>query len=168
MRSHRGALDVESRPGRGSAFTAYFPATDKPLPPPAAAPTDDRLAAGSGVALIVDDEAVVARIAERMLTKLGYSTISATTGRSALSLFQENAGKFRFVLLDMTMPDMNGREVFLELRRIRPDVPIVLSSGYGRDDIEALFKSENPSGFIQKPYHMADLNRVVRQALDAG
>jgi CheY-like chemotaxis protein len=167
IRGHRGALHLESGKGFGSTFTAYFPASSKAAQTPQPAPVEASTLARTGAGLVVDDEVAVVRLAGRMLQKLGFETIPASGGREALELFRADPDRVRFVLLDMTMPNMSGREVFLEMRRIRPDVPIILSSGYGRDDVVALFKSENPSGFIQKPYQTSDLDRAIRHALGA-
>ena len=166
IRSHRGALDIESAPNQGTTFTIYLPASDKPsAAPPEPIPEGDDWK-GDGTALVVDDEAPVIRLASRMLTRLGFDVISAGDGHEALKLFRENQDDISIVLLDLSMPNLSGHEVFLEMRRVKEDVPIILSSGYSQEDVVSLFTDHSPAGFVQKPYHLNTLRKSVREALE--
>ena len=132
MRGHRGAIKVYSEPGQGTTFKVMFPATDAPseqitkklfLP-------KQRLAAAT--VLVVDDDETVRTLAKRMLERAGCTAILAEDGRQAVEIFRQQANEIDVILLDMTMPHMGGEEAFRELRRICPDVSVVLSSGYNQ------------------------------------
>ena len=93
--------------------------------------------------------------------------LTAEDGRQGLEVFRQHQGEIVVVLLDMTMPNMNGEECFRELKRIRPDVKVLLSSGYTEDDATSSFSGLGLAGFIQKPYAADHLHHSLRQALDA-
>jgi PAS domain S-box-containing protein len=154
MRSHGGAVQVHSTPGQGTTFRILFPASAAEVPVVAARATAFR---GTGLALVIDDDASVRAAARRILTRMGFEVIEAPDGRAGAALFAERGRDVAFVLLDMTMPEMNGEETFRELRRIRGDVPVILTSGY--DGIEATrqFTSKGLAGFLQKPFGAEDL-----------
>ena len=116
--------------------------------------------------LVVDDEDIVRMLAEKMLKTSGLNVITASNGREAVDVFQENADKIDLVLLDMTMPQMGGEETFQELRRRRPDARVILSSGYSETDVTARFSGKGLAGFIQKPYVFEQLIDLVRRILE--
>ncbi len=124
-----------------------------------------RTEGGAPVVLIVDDEAQLRRSAARILNASGFETLQAANGREAIEIFRERGAAIGAVLLDMAMPELGGKQTFLELRRLRPDACVVLSSGY--DEIEALhrFESAGLSGFLQKPYSAAELVSCIREAM---
>jgi CheY-like chemotaxis protein len=168
VRSHRGAIAVESNEGAGSAFTVLLPAL-----PSAAAPVeidrpDERVeAAAAAAVLIVDDEDVVRRAARATLEHFGYTVFEAPSGRDGVDLFSRLQDRISAVLLDLTMPRMDGREVWRYIRRIRPDMKIVISSGFEERDAMKQF-SEDPSLlFLKKPFTAAGLANKIKQALDA-
>src|SRR5262249_12246911 len=135
VRGHKGALKVYSTPGRGSTFKVLFPASregEAPARPPAAIP----LPVGSAMVLVVDDKVVVRRTAKTMLERYGYTVVLAENRREGVDLFRILAEKVAVVLLDMTMPVMSGEETFREPRAIKPDVRVILSSGY--NEVEAV------------------------------
>ncbi|MBE7558982.1 response regulator [bacterium] len=164
VRAHRGAIKVYSEPGRGSTFKVLFPAA--PVRAEGAVPRHATDAwQGHGAILVVDDEPMVRALAQRMLSRCGFEVTLASDGREALEIFRRDPAAFRLVLLDMTMPNMDGEETFRELRHIRPDVTVVLSSGYNEHEATHRFAGKGLAGFIQKPYRMDELARAVRQAL---
>lgn len=117
--------------------------------------------------LIVDDEAQLRRSAARILNASGFETLLAANGREAIALFAEKGPTIAAVLLDMAMPELGGKQTFAELRRIRSDVRVILSSGY--DEAEARHRVDSPglAGFLQKPYSAAELVSSIRKVLEA-
>jgi CheY-like chemotaxis protein len=155
VRSHRGAVQVHSTPGKGTMFKVLFPASTAEVRPlPIRAPAFR----GEGLALIIDDDAGVRRATRRILMQMGFDVIDAPDGRSGAALFAERADDVAVVLLDMTMPDMNGEETFREIQRERDDVPVILTSGYHESDATRRFTSKGLAGFLQKPFGAEDLS----------
>ncbi len=165
VRGHRGAVKVYSEAARGSSFKVLFPASAATLPDGVEAGRETGAWSGLGRVLVVDDEPTVRSLAEKMLTRTGFEVVVAEDGRAALEIFRRDPASIRLVLLDMTMPQMDGEETFRELRRIAPDVTVVLSSGYNEQEATQRFAGKGLAGFIQKPYRLTDLLRVVRAAL---
>ena len=171
VRGHGGAILVESGPGQGTAVRVLFPACESPAgasPAPAVAPPDaPRQAAGAGAVLVVDDEEAVRGLCAAFVEHLGFTAIPAADGEEALRLFEENADRIACVILDLTMPRLDGVRAFQEMKRRRPDVPVILSSGYNQQDATRRFTGEGLAGFIQKPYRFQDLKErlalVARQ-----
>src|SRR5262249_55285180 len=150
VRGHHGALAVSSSPGRGSVFTVLLPRSE--LAPAIPAPGSAALPKASGLVLIVDDEDIVRRAARMALERYGYNVLVAETGVEGVSVSRGLAPQISVVLLDLTMPGMGGEEAFLELKKIRPDVKVILSSGYNEDETLQRFAGDELAGFIQKPY----------------
>ncbi len=172
MQTHRGALFVESQPGKGSTFRALFPVTES-APPAAAqepiAPEPEKCTLQetslSGVALVVDDEKSVLKICTKMLTLCGFSVITACDGVDAVARYREQADKIDIVLMDLTMPNMDGITAMGQICDIRPDVKVIISSGFNEDELSERFTSQAPSGFIRKPYSMKVLETELRRVL---
>ncbi|HEU0008020.1 MAG TPA: response regulator, partial [Terriglobia bacterium] len=153
VQTHNGALRLQSAPGKGTTFTVLFPAL--PVREEVRAETTGTSAAawqGSGTVLLVDDEATVRDVVRTMIEHLGFSVLTAADGRQALDLYRERGGEITLVVLDMTMPRMDGVETFSELRRIDPEACVILSSGYAEEDVVSQLAGKGLSGFIQKPY----------------
>lgn len=127
----------------------------------------ERRRAREDLVLVVDDDEIVRAVTTTMLERLGYRTITAEDGRQAVDLFQERSRDIDLVLLDMTMPVMDGVETLRALRAVRPGVPVLLSSGHAEGEVRTRLVDELPSGFIEKPYRPAELAQRVRQALAA-
>lgn len=123
---------------------------------------------GSGTLLLVDDEATVREVVTEIVEQLGFSVLTAADGREALDLYRERGAEIAVVLLDMTMPHMDGDETFRELRRLNPGVPVILSSGYAEQDVVSRFAGKGLSGFIQKPYTLDELRTTLSQVMSAG
>ncbi len=169
VRGHRGAIGVESREGSGSTFTVLLPAQTvsvggRPMEQPFTLPPLTQNSAGS--ILIIDDEDVVRRAARATLEHFGYTVFEASDGRDGADLFSRLHDRISVVLLDLTMPRMDGHEVWRFIRRIRPDMKILISSGF--DETEAMRQFSESTGleFIQKPYTASALARKVRGVLD--
>src|SRR5690606_22180592 len=133
VRGHRGAIKVYSEPGRGTTFKVLFPRSTRDAEShKAGIPAEDEFKA-TGRVLLVDDDDTVRRVAERMLVRAGFEVMAAAGGMEALDLFA-NHGPFDLVVLDLTMPGMNGVEVFHALRKADPHVRVILMSGYNEQD----------------------------------
>jgi len=162
VRGHRGALQVTSELGRGSVFTLFLPAGGPEL----AAESDVRPeSAGwrcAGTALVVDDEECVRTVTAYVLATFGFDTVAAADGESALAAFAAEPDRFDFVLLDLVMPGLSGKKVLARLREIRPDVRVLLVSGYTENDSASPFASGGPTAFLQKPYTRDALERKLR------
>ncbi len=160
---HKGALQVASTPGRGSTFKVLFPAVEAQAEK--AAPSEKSVdLRGTGTILVVDDEEMVRRAAGAMLEQYGYTVLLVQDGQRAIDLFRRVGDQISLVLLDLTMPVMSGEETLRQLKNIRPEVRVVLSSGY--NEIEAVQHfSEGLNGFIQKPYTPSQLAEKMKAAL---
>lgn len=166
VRGHKGALVVSSEPGKGSVFRVLFP-VDSSVQRVAAPEGLDSESQwnGAGRVLLVDDEETIRTMTGKMLKRLGFDVITACDGGEAVRLYREHRGEIDLVLLDLTMPRMNGEETFQELRSIDPEVQVVLSSGYTENEIETRFAGKGLSGFIQKPYTLATLRKMLRASI---
>lgn len=165
VRSHRGAIKLSTVPGRGTTFTILFPAAGPPAPPgPAPAPETASAPLPRAVILVVDDDETVRAVTRRMLELSGFTVLLAADGAEAVALYRERPG-IDLVLLDLTMPAMDGEETFRELRRLDPGVRVILTSGYSEQDAADRFAGTGLAGFIQKPYRPQDLIEKVRVAL---
>jgi nitrogen-specific signal transduction histidine kinase/CheY-like chemotaxis protein len=171
MRTHCGALFVKSTLNCGTTFRALFPASDTLSPPPVqagAATVPTQVAAGvmslSGVALVVDDEKPVLRVCTKMVSLCGFTVITASDGLDAVAKFREHADEIAFVLMDLTMPRMDGITAMNEIFTIRPTARVLLASGFN-DDVLGDRITTPPAGFIRKPYNMAALEAEIRRVM---
>ena len=120
---------------------------------------------GRGTVLIADDEDGVRAVGEEMLARMGFGVLAAADGREAVEVFGAHADEIDCVLLDLTMPRMDGEQAFGELRRIRPDVTVILCSGYNEQDATRRFAGKGLAGFVQKPYGMEELREKLMDVL---
>ena len=165
VRGHRGFMSVRSTVGEGTCFQIGLPAsTSAPRLRPEAVKGADAGPAWGRV-LVVDDEPAVRDTVQRILEWAGFQVWVAPDGASALRVFQEQAGLVDVVLLDLSMPGMGGEEVFKDLIAVRPDVRVVLSSGYDEQDAIQRFTTPGLVGFIQKPYRAEALISKLRSAI---
>jgi CheY-like chemotaxis protein len=162
VRGHGGALRVYSELGRGSTFRIVLPLSASS---PAPVGEADEQWFGTGRVLAVDDDVMVRSVARRLLQSFGLTVVEAAGGREAIECFAADPDGIDAILLDLTMPEVGGAEVFREVRAIRPDIPVVLMSGYHEDEAGAAFESDGLAGFVQKPFTPADLARRMRAAL---
>jgi two-component system cell cycle sensor histidine kinase/response regulator CckA len=165
VRGHKGAVRVRSRPGEGTTFRVVFPPAQGEQRPKAKEAAKARFPGTGGKILVVDDEAAIRDVSRRMLDSCGFEVLTAETGRQALELFRSQHGEIAAVLLDATMPQMDGLETFEELQRIHPDVRVILSSGYSEQEATERFTGKGLAGFIQKPYRLEDLDDKLRDIL---
>jgi PAS domain S-box-containing protein len=161
IRGHKGAIKVYSEPGKGSSFKILLPASSRPAELFNGEKHKDNWQ-GHGTVLLVDDEETVRGIGAEMLKELGFSTVTANDGREALEIFK-NRPDIRFVILDLTMPHMDGEQCFRELRRMNPDVKVIMSSGYNEQEVTQKFVGKGLAGFIQKPCRLSVLKDAIRE-----
>jgi signal transduction histidine kinase/ActR/RegA family two-component response regulator len=165
VRGHKGAIKVYSTPGRGTGFKLLFPASRHEARNTASAAGEQPLLTGSGTVLVIDDEEIVRCTAQAALERFGYKVLLADDGLQGVERFRELACEIDLVLLDMTMPAMSGEDTFRELRLIRPEVKVILSSGYNEVEAIRRFTGKGLAGFVQKPYTSARLAEAVKSAL---
>ena len=165
VRGHHGAIKVYSEPGKGTTIKMLLPAVsaEKIATSQQADATDSWRS--SATVLLVDDEETVRAVGRMMLERLGLTVVTASNGREALDIFRERAEQIDCVILDLTMPHMDGEETFRELRRIRKGACVIMSSGYNEQEVTQRFVGKGISGFIQKPYELGTLAHTLRSAL---
>ncbi len=166
VRGHHAALRVDSEPGRGTTFTLLLPCAEGVAEDIAPSEPDEETWRGSGCVLVVDDEETVRRIAGRMLESIGFSVVMAENGREAVEKFRAAPSRFTAVLLDLTMPEMDGTEAFVELRRIDPHMCVLLMSGFNEQEAIANFAGRGLAGFMQKPFKPGTLRAKMRAILE--
>lgn len=165
VRGHQGWVNVESDPGQGSRFTVYLPAI-KGKADAAEAITSDENWKGTGTALLVDDDLGVLDVSQEMLRHVGFDVIAVDSGAKAIEVFQRRSHELAVVLLDLTMPEMNGEEVFHRMQALNSQVPVVLTSGFNEQDTVQRFAGSGLAGFLQKPMRLVDLRERIRRALE--
>ena len=166
IRGHRGALKVYSEPGRGSTFKILLPcsgaAADLTEASVAAAETGWR---GHGTVLVVDDEETVRTVSARILESVGFTVVLAADGREAMEKYRLEPARYALVLLDLTMPHLDGEETFRQLRHLNPNVKVVLMSGFNQQEAVGRFTGKGLAGFVQKPFAVETIVNAVREVL---
>jgi len=165
VKAHGGVVTVESEPGRGSAFRIFFPMSGEEVLDQPDKAAQLLATEGGGTVLVVEDEEMVRDMARAMLTGLGFTVLEAKDGVEAVDVFQKRQERIRFVLCDLTMPRMNGWETLTALRKLAPDIPVILASGYDKAHVMAGDHSELPQVFLGKPYKLKGLSDAISQAL---
>jgi len=165
VRGHHGSMKLYSEAGKGTSFKILFPSVDVP-----SETLDSRAVTfdawkGSGTILIVDDEETIREVASAMLSDMGFSTLTARDGIEGVEVYRRHADEIAAVLLDMTMPGMNGEEAFREICKLDPAARVILSSGYNEQDATHRFAGKGLAGFIQKPYTPDMLCAKLRETL---
>jgi PAS domain S-box-containing protein len=167
VQDHGGAIAIESAPQQGTTVRVVLPLTDH-APEAARRPAVQEYPSGSReTILFIDDEELLVRLGKDLLGRLNYNVDAYADAREAMAHFQSSPEAFDLIITDMTMPGMNGFRIVEEARRIRPDIPILICSGYS-DNMDEARASEIGCQFIQKPIEMKKLSAAVRNALDKG
>ena len=165
VRGHKGGIRVYSETGKGSTFKLIFPAgTGVAVEVEAPSLEDDWM--GSGTILVVDDEEGVRTVAAELLRSMGFDILLASDGLEALEQFKASVVPIRAVLMDLTMPHLDGVETFRELRRLDPGCRVVLTSGYNEQEAIQDFLGKGLAAFVQKPFLRTALVRAIRSALE--
>jgi len=167
VKGHQGTMRIYSEVGKGTTIKVAFPASDKGVATIIDQPiSSSTTPMATGTILIIDDEEVIREIATVLLEELGFNVITANDGIEGIEEFQKHKESISLILLDLTMPKMDGGACFSELRRIDPNVRVLLSSGYNELDISNHFVEEGLAGFIQKPYSVESFAQKVQEALN--
>jgi PAS domain S-box-containing protein len=161
VRSLHGDLCVQSEPGVGSVFKIYLPLIEEDLNFQS---RTEEAVCGNGGILLVDDEEIIRDVGCVLLQELGYTVYLAENGEHALDVFARHQNEIALVMLDMIMPKMGGKESFLRLRKLAPDLKVLFCSGFHREGTEDELHQLGACGFIQKPYNRSSLSRAVAKA----
>ena len=164
IKGHNGIIDVKSAKGQGTTFTIYLPTSEKRIIK--AKEYNEEVLSGSETILVVDDEKIVTDVIRDILDSLGYSVITAASGREAIDLYRTHKDRIDLVVLDMIMPQITGGEVFDEIKSINPEVKVILSSGYSLKGQAATIMGRGCKAFIQKPFNTQKLSKTIRLVLD--
>ena len=161
IKNHAGFIGVESEIGEGTTFTLLLPATQRPV-------AEDKtpkavVQHGTGTILVVDDEEHIVKVCARLLQKSGYEVLTAAGGKQAVELVRQHGAKISVVVLDMTMPEMSGRQTYEAMRKIMPGIKVLLCSGCSMEGHAQALLDSGCNGFIQKPFEAADLAAKVRE-----
>ncbi len=164
IHNHQGFITVSSEIGRGTTFEVYLPVSNKAvqLEPP----VKGELHKGAETILLVDDEAMILAVGRAMLEKMGYRVLVARGGAEALAVLETGVQVPDLVILDLIMPGMDGGQTFDRIRDQRPELPVILSSGYAIDGQATAIMQRGCNGFIQKPFNLAEFSAKVRSVLD--
>ncbi|MBN1363346.1 MAG: response regulator, partial [Syntrophaceae bacterium] len=164
IKNHGGTITVYSEPNHGATFNIYLPSSDKAVQKEVFA--ESKTVQGSETILLVDDEDIVITVGKAMLEKLGYCVINAQSGEQAVNIVSETENKIDLMILDLIMPGMDGSKTFNKIREIRPDLPVILSSGYSINGQATDILKRGANSFIQKPFDLSRLSQVIRKILD--
>lgn len=166
IKNHGGLINVSSKKGEGSTFNFYLPVVEAQIVKQLPDDIEDEILYGTETILLVDDEEMVINVSLEMLNNMGYNVFIARGGKEALETFKKDKDKIALVILDMIMPDLGGSYVYNVLKKIKPDIKVLLSSGYSIDGQASEIMSRNCDGFIQKPFNMIQLSKRIRKILD--
>lgn len=174
VKGHRGAIMIESEPGEGTSIRVMFPASDaqsRPADPGKISPhaleaETVQTQPASGTVLVVDDEEMVLELCSTMVERLGFSALTASDGREALAVFRRHCDKIVCVILDLTMPRMDGMAAFEALKNLKSDVRVIISSGYSEDEVAMRFQGNEPAGFIKKPFEFKVLQSEIARVVN--
>ena len=165
VNSHGGAITVKSELGKGSTFKIYLPVIEREIEAPSAA--KEEIPQGSESILFIDDEISLVDIGQQVLERLGYKVVTRTSSVEALELFQAKPDAFDLVITDMTMPNMTGANLARKMMSIRPDIPIILCTGYSQQITKEQAKKIGIREFLLKPIVIDELARTIRNVLDS-
>ena len=162
--NHGGRIHVYSEKGKGTHFSIYLPASEKKALEEQILP--EKYVKGTETILLVDDEHMITDVGARLLRKMGYQVLTAGSGNEAIEIYENNRERIDMVILDMIMPTMGGAETYERLKKINPQIKVLLSSGYSMNGQASQILKRGCNGFIQKPFRLKLLSQQIRAVLD--
>ncbi len=169
VRGHGGAISASSAPGQGTRFQIWLPCASTNVSAPARTLSElspEPLALSSGSILVVEDEVTLRGALSQILCQNGFSVAEASNGSAALNMIRRGENHFDAMLLDITLPGVSSLEVYEEVRHLRPELKVILTSAYSQDSVAALFSGHRIGRFIRKPFQVADLVAMLREAIN--
>jgi two-component system cell cycle sensor histidine kinase/response regulator CckA len=164
VKNHEGFINVYSQKGHGARFEINLPASAKMVPNKEK--PDEEFVRGHETVLLIDDESMIVDVAQRMLERLGYKVFTARDGKEAIDVFLKHPEEIDVIILDMIMPKMSGGETFDRIKKIKPDIKVLLSSGYSINGQASEILNRGCNGFIQKPFNLQNLSKSLRTILE--
>ena len=165
VRNHNGSIDVESAVGKGTTFRLYFPSAET-LAPAAPMPSVHIPRAETATILLIDDDVMVLQVVRQLLETLDYRVLTASNGRDALRVVETYEDEIDIAMLDLGMPVMNGHEAFPLLKECRPDMKILICSGYSANGPAKELLDQGAAGFVPKPFDLETLSNALEDALN--
>jgi len=163
---HSGFIDIFSRVGIGTTFSVYLPISKKEYKLMSKYNHNEDVVKGQGLILVVDDEEIMRNMAKEILNESGYDTILAKDGTEAVEIFKEKKEEIDLVLLDMVMPNLNGKETYLKIKELDNNVKVLLSSGFRRDERVNDILGLGVNAFLQKPYSLSKLSKIIYELVN--
>lgn len=165
VRAHGGVIKLRSAPGQGTQMTVLLPLSNSPASALPKVVSNVPSFRGTGRVLLVDDQQPVLTVAEKMLRRLGFDVLTASSGHEALELARAQGNTLRLCILDMIMPGMSGEETFKQLKSVEPRLPVIIATGFFDRELEESYAKRGYAGLLAKPYQFDDLARALQVAL---
>jgi len=163
VKNHKGHIEIFSKPAKGTTVSVLLPASEKRIDED---DTEFEIIPGEGSILVVDDEEEVLNVIKDQLTSIGYTVFLAEDGIKALEIYRQYKRQINIVLLDMIMPKVTGKETFFALRKLNPDLKVILISGFSKSDEAIELMEKGAEDFIQKPISLPELSQRISQILN--